>query len=229
MTEDDLSPERFTPEALRWATPGSSAEEPDGWGWSGAVTREESNPALEAIVAAGPSCSDPIPEAPKPEILEEPGVWLVPRPLPRGTIVLANPVPSGRRDSPTTPAPGSPISSWAGGAFSSRLMNPGEDRGGVRLRRSSLWTTPERLQRAVGPPSRPGGAPRWQPSSRCGGAGGDAGEPPPGKRRWGGRGAMVNGWGFNFQESTQCGPNRWPTGPGAPDDWLTRTWTGASR
>jgi zinc protease len=224
MTEDDLSPERFNPESIRWAHARVFCRENLMLGVAGAVTWEEIHPRLEAIVARWPSCSAPLPQAPEPEILEEPGVWLVPRPLPQSTIVLAHPVPLRQEDSADFASSRIANLILGGGGFSSRLMTRVRIEQGFAYAVSSLWTTPERYDGLVGATLQTGSGTTVAAVQSVLEVLEEMRESPPRAEEVGEAvDAMVNGWAFNFQESTQVVARQMAyRASGLPDDWLTR-------
>lgn len=224
MTEDDLSPERFNPEALRWAHARVFCRDNLMLGVAGAVTWDEIRPRLEALVARWPACAEPVPEAPQPEILEEPGVWLIPRPLPQSTIVLAHPVPLRQEDSSEFASSRIANLILGGGGFSSRLMTRVRIEEGFAYAVSSLWTTPERYDGLVGATLQTGSGTTVAAIQSVLEVLEEMRESPPRPEEVEEAvGAMVNGWAFNFESSTQVVARQMAyRASGLPDDWLTR-------
>lgn len=224
MTEADLSPERFNPDALRWAHARVFCRENLMLGVAGAVTWDEIRPRLERIVARWPACPDPLPEAPQPEILEEPGVWLIPRQLPQSTIVLAHPVPLRQEDSSDYASSRIANLILGGGGFSSRLMTRVRIEQGFAYAVSSLWTTPERYDGLVGATLQTGSGTTVAAIQSVLEVMEEMRERPPRADEVGEAvDAMVNGWAFNFESSTQVVARQMAyRASGLPDDWLTR-------
>lgn len=224
LTEADLSPERFNPDALRWAHGRIFCRENLMLGVAGAVTWEETLPRVEALVARWPSCAEPLPEPPAPAILEEPGVWLIPRPLPQSTIVLAHPVPLRQEDSAEYASSRIANIILGGGGFSSRLMTRVRIEEGYAYGVSSLWTTPEPYDGLVGATLQTGSGTTVAAIQSVLQVLEEMRQRPPRDEEVGEAvGAMVNGWAFNFESSTQVVARQMAyRASGLPDDWLTR-------
>lgn len=224
MTEADLSPERFNPDALRWAHTRVFCRENLMLGVAGAISWEEAAPRLEALVSRWPACPDPLPEPPAPEILEEPGVWLIPRPLPQSTIVLAHPVPLRQEDSSDYASSRIANLILGGGGFSSRLMTRVRIEEGFAYAVSSLWTTPERYDGLVGATLQTGSGTTVAAIQSVLEVLEEMRDSPPRQDEVGEAvEAMVNGWAFNFESSTQVVARQMAyRASGLPDDWLTR-------
>jgi len=224
MTEMDLSPERFNRESLLRAHGRIFCRDNVMLGVAGAVAWDEIAPRLESILDRWPPCREPIPESPSPNILEEPGVWLIPRPLPQSTVVLAHPVPLRQEDSREFASSRIANLILGGGGFSSRLMTRVRIERGLAYSVTSLWTAPERYDGLVGATVQTGSGTTIAAIQSILEVLGELRESPPRDDEVAEAvSALVNGWAFNFESPAQVVARQMAyRASKLPDDWLVR-------
>ena len=224
MTEVDLSPERFNRESLLRAHGRIFCRDNVMLGVAGAVDWEEIAPRLESLLDRWPPCREPVPEPPPPTILEEPGVWLIPRPLPQSTVVLAHPVPLRQEDSRDFASSRIANLILGGGGFSSRLMTRVRIEEGYAYSVASLWTTPDRYDGLVGATVQTGSGTTIAAIQAILEVMGEMGESPPRNEEvTEAVDALVNGWAFNFESPAQVVVRQMAyRASELPDDWLVR-------
>lgn len=156
MTTDDLAPERVAPERLRDVHGRIVCRDHLVLGVAGDVTWARVEPLLTAMVRSLPPCTEPLPDAPLPEIRREPGVFLIPRELDQSTVVVAHTTPLRQGATPEFFASRIGNTLLGAGGFSSRLLSRLRTEEGFAYSAASLWTTPERYDGLVGATTRTG-------------------------------------------------------------------------
>lgn len=119
-------------------------------GASGDVSWRELEVLLEAILSDWPPCTEELPLSPLPDILREPGVFLIPKDLEQSVIVMAHPTAVRLGESADYYAAQIGNSILGSGGFSSRLLARVRTEEGYAYSASSLWTMPRRYDGLVG-------------------------------------------------------------------------------
>lgn len=224
LAEADLVPERFNQEVLLAAHARIFCRENLMLGVGGDLSWEEASRHLASFVERWPPCAEEVPEGPEPQILEEPGVWLIPLAVPQSTVVLAHPVPLRQEDSRRYVASRIANQILGGGGFSSRLMTRVRAEEGYAYSVSSLWTAPERYDGLVGATVQTGSGTTiaairsiLQVIEEMRSA------PPLEEEVSDAVDGLVNGYAFNFDSPAQVVLRRMAFRVSElPDDWLTR-------
>jgi zinc protease len=228
MTPDDLAPERMAPERFRWLQERILCPDRLILGVAGDVSWEQISPLLEEFAADWPTCSEPLPDPPVPDVGAPPGIYLIPRPVNQSTVVLAHPTELRQDDSRAYFASRVGNVILGAGGFTSRLLNRIRTREGLAYGASSLWTVPLRYDGLLGATTRTRGettvdairliVETMEEMAR---------EPPTAEEVETTVDESVNGFVFNFQSPAQVVARRiaYRAG-GLPDDWLTRYVSG---
>jgi zinc protease len=224
LTEEDLVPERFNRDVLLASHARIFCRENLMLGVGGDLAWEEASVRLASLVERWPPCAESVPEGPEPEILDEPGVWLIPLAVPQSTVVLAHPVPLRQEDSKRYVSSRIANMILGGGGFSSRLMSRVRAEQGYAYAVSSLWTAPERYDGLVGATVQTGSGTtvaairsilEVMEAMRS--------APPREDEVTDAVDALVNGYAFNFDSPAQVVLRRMAFRISElPDDWLTR-------
>lgn len=224
LDEHDLAEDRFNSEVLHAIHQRIFCRENLLLGVSGDLSWEEARPRLEAFLEGWPACVQTVPEPPEPRILEEAGVWILPRPIPQSTVVLAHPVPLRLEDSPAFAASRIANLILGGGGFSSRLVARVRVEQGYAYSVASLWTTPERYDGLVGATVQTSaGTTVAAIRSVLEVMEGFRASPPPPREVDDAVAALVNGYAFNFDSPAQVVARRIShRASRLPDDWLGR-------
>lgn len=154
LAEEDLSPALLSSERMRWVHARIFCRENLMLGVTGAVSWNDVRPYLERLVEDWPSCPDPLPETPEPEVRRAPGVFLIPRPLEQSTVVLAHATDLRQEDSRAYFASRIGNAILGASGLSSRLLTRVRTEEGLAYSASSLWTTPIRHDGLVGATTR---------------------------------------------------------------------------
>lgn len=155
MTEEDLAPERVTPERFREIHRRIACRENLTLGFTGDITWDEAGPMADDILARFPVCPSQLPEAPLPDIRREAGVFVVERPgLEQAVIVMAHPTDVRLEDDEEYFSALVGNSILGGGGFSSRILQRVRTEEGFAYSATSLWTTPRRHEGIVGAMTR---------------------------------------------------------------------------
>ena len=105
---------------------------------------------LRAFLSGWPACEGTLPEPPVPDILDNPGVYLIPRELDQTTIVMAHRSSIRQADSRDYFASRIANSILGSGGFSSRILNRVRTELGLSYSAGSFWTTPDDNDGIVG-------------------------------------------------------------------------------
>ena len=149
MTEQDLAPEVLDVGSLRSLHARILCRENILLGVTGDVSWQDMDALLRPTLKGWPRCAQALPEAPVPEIRQDGGVFVIPRPLEQTVIVMAHPTEVTLGDSDYFPAQIGNTILGAGG-FSSRLVARVRTEEGYAYSAASLWTTPRRYQGLLG-------------------------------------------------------------------------------
>jgi predicted Zn-dependent peptidase len=150
MRETDLTPQRFSVEALRDVHGRVFCPENLILGVVGDVRWSEVEPLLEQLVEGWPSCQGSLLDPRIPEMRSEGGVFLIPRDLGQSTVVMAQRGGISQRETPDYFASRIGNSILGGSGFTSRILTQVRTERGYAYSASSLWTTPERYEGIVG-------------------------------------------------------------------------------
>jgi predicted Zn-dependent peptidase len=150
MNEGDLTPERFSREALQEAggrilCPGNLV-----LGVVGDADWSEVEPLLEEMVRGWPPCSGQLQEPPPPKMRETRRVFLIPRDLTQSTVIMAEPGGISQSSDPEYFASRIGNSILGASGFSSRLLSRLRTEMGYAYSASSLWTAPSQYEGIVG-------------------------------------------------------------------------------
>ncbi len=143
MAPDDLEPEDLSPEKLRAAHRRILCRDNLSLGASGNLEWEEIEPHLRAFLSGWPPCAEALPEAPTADVLDRPGVHLIPRELEQTTIVMAHRSSLRQEDSRDYFASRIANSILGSAGFSSRIVNRVRTELGLSYSAGSFWTTPD--------------------------------------------------------------------------------------
>ena len=150
MDAADLEPEDLSRERLEWVHQRVICPDNLILGVTGDVPWVDMLPRVERLVEGLPSCAEPLPPSPVPNIRQEPGVFLIPRTLDQSTVVMAHVADMRRGDDPAYYASRIGNSILGSGGFSSRLMERVRTERGYAYSASSFWTTPVTYDGLVG-------------------------------------------------------------------------------
>lgn len=150
MAPGDLEPEDLSREKLLAAHGRILCRDNLTLGVSGNVAWEETETHLRGFLSGWPACEEALPEAPAPDILDEPGVYLIPRELDQTTIVMAHRSSVRQEDSSDYFASRIANSILGSGGFSSRILNRVRTELGLSYSAGSFWTTPDDNDGIVG-------------------------------------------------------------------------------
>lgn len=224
LDEEDLDAERFNRDVMLASHARIFCRENLMLGVGGDLTWEEASATLTSFVERWPPCLEEVPEGPEPEILEEPGVWLIPLSVPQSTVVLAHPVPLRQEDSGRYVSSRIANQILGGGGFSSRLMSRVRAEQGYAYSVSSLWTAPERYDGLVGATVQTGSGTTVAAIRSILEVMEEMRSAPPLEEEVSDAiDALVNGYAFNFDSPAQVVLRRMAFRVSElPDDWLTR-------
>ena len=146
----DLEPEDLTTEALQSVHGRIYCVGNLTLGVTGDITWGEMRPKLEALVADWPPCGRALSEPPLPNVVAEPGVYLVSRKLEQSTVVIgrASTVRQGDEANYFASRIGNAILGGAG--MTSRLVTRVRTEQGLAYSAASVWTAPRRSTGLVG-------------------------------------------------------------------------------
>lgn len=221
MAEGDLTPEALSPERLRYLHGRILCRENLLLGVTGDVSWDEARALLTAMLRAWPSCPEPLPETPVPDIREGGGVFVIARPLEQSVLVMAHTTEVNLGDPDYFPAQIGNTILGAGG-FSSRLLSRVRTEEGYAYSAASLWTMPRRYKGLIGAVTRTrpeNAAPALRLILEILG---EARDEPPAEDEVGTAVAQIaNGFVFNFETATQVVSRRMAfLAQELPDDWL---------
>ena len=150
MAPGDLEPEDLSIENLRAAHGRILCRDNLSLGVSGNLAWEEVEPHLRIFLSGWPPCREALPEPPVPDILDQPGIHLIPRDLDQSTIVMAHRSAIRQEDSRDYFASRIANSILGSAGFSSRILNRVRTELGLSYSAGSFWTTPDDNDGIVG-------------------------------------------------------------------------------
>lgn len=224
MTEEDLAPEKLTPEAFRWLHRRIFCRENMVLGVSGDLGWERAKALLGRALAGWPQCPAPLPEEETSPPRDDPAVFVIPREVSQSVVIMAE--PSGILRSDTAAYAASRIANaiLGGGGFTSRLMSRVRTDEGLAYSVSSLWTTPSDEEGVAGAVAQT----RADATSRTAALVLEVmremvREPPTAEEVRTAVDEIANGFVFNFQNAAQIVSRKLLyRSAGLPDDWLQR-------
>lgn len=228
MDVDDLARERLTPDAFARVHRRVLCRENLTLGVTGDVDGAGVEELLEAFVRRVPSCAEPLPDPPIPEIRRARGVFLIEKPIDQAVIAMAHPAGVRLEDEPEYYAAMIGNAILGGGGFSSRLLGRVRTEEGYAYSASSLWTTPRRHEGLVGAVTRtrpenvaPAIEAILETMTEL------TREPPTPDELETTVSRIVNGFVFNFDTpSSIVARSMFYLAQDLPQDWLERYWTG---
>ena len=231
MAPGDLEPNDLSRENLRAAHRRILCRDNLSLGVSGNLEWEEIEPHLRGFLSGWPPCAEPLPEPPVPDILDEPGIFLIPRELEQTTIVMAHRSPVRQEDSRDYFASRIANSILGSGGFSSRILNRVRTELGLSYSAGSFWTTPEGNDGIVGALTRTKGESTIAATRAILEVMEEMrGSPPAREEVESAVEAASNGFSFNFQGAMQVVSRRvLHEARALPDNWLERYIAGVQR
>ena len=231
MEPADLDPEDLSRENLLAAHRRILCRDNLTLGASGNLDWERMEPHLRAFLAGWPACEQTLPEAPVPDILDAPGVYLIPRELEQTTIVMAHRSSVRQEDSSDYFASRIANSILGSGGFSSRILNRVRTELGLSYSAGSFWTTPDDNDGIVGALTRTKAESTVAATRAILEVMREMRDSPPGRDEV--RAAIEaasNGFSFNFQGAMQVVSRRvLHDAQELPEDWLERYVAGVQR
>lgn len=153
LGDDDLDPATLSGESLRFLHARIVCRENLLLGVTGDVPWDRLQAHFSRLLEGWPRCAEPLPPLPSPDIRDEGGVFLIPRPLEQSVLVMAHPTDVRLGDGDYFAAQIGNAVLGAGG-FSSRLLTRVRTQEGYAYSASSLWTSPRRYRGLVGAVTR---------------------------------------------------------------------------
>lgn len=150
MGPGDLDPQDLSREILLAAHGRILCRDNLTLGVSGNLEWEAIEAQLRGFLSGWPACEEALPEPPVPDILDEPGIYLIPRELEQTTIVMAHRSSVRQEDSRDYFASRIANSILGSGGFSSRILNRVRTELGLSYSAGSFWTTPDDNDGIVG-------------------------------------------------------------------------------
>jgi zinc protease len=228
MSENDLAPERVSPERFRRVHRDVICRDNLVLGVTGDASWPDVAGLIDDFVARVPSCPADLPEAPLPEVRREPGIFVIDKDVEQAVIVLAHATDVRLADDPAYFSAILGNSILGGGGFSSRITRRVRTEEGYAYSATSLWTTPRRYAGLLGAVT--GTSPEnTVPAIRVIlGTMEELRRSPPtdGEVRTT-IDRIVNGFVFNFDTPGQIVSRMmYYLAQDLPDDWLHRYWRG---
>ena len=231
MAPADLEPGDLSRENLRAAHRRILCRDNLTLGVSGNLEWEEIEPHLRGFLSGWPPCEEALPEAPVPDILDDPGIFLIPRELEQTTIVMAHRSQVRQGDSRDYFASRIANSILGSGGFSSRILNRVRTELGLSYSASSFWTTPDENDGIVGALTRTKGESTITATRAILDVMEEMrSEPPARDEVESAVEAATNGFSFNFQGAMQVVSRRiLHEARELPENWLERYIAGVQR
>lgn len=231
MEPADLEPEDLSRENLLAAHGRILCRTNLTLGVSGNLEWEEIEAHLREFLSGWPACDETLPEAPIPDILDAPGVYLIPRELDQTTIVMAHRSSIRQEDSRDYFA--SRIANFilGSGGFSSRILNRVRTELGLSYSAGSFWTTPDDNDGIVGALTRTKSESTIAATRAILEVMEEMRNSPPARDEVEAAvEAASNGFSFNFQGAMQVVSRRvLHDARELPEDWLERYVAGVQR
>ena len=192
---------------------------------------EEIEPLLRSFLSGWPSCENPLRESPIPDILDSPGIFLIPRELEQTTIVMAHRSSVRQGDSREYFSSRIANSILGSSGFSSRILNRVRTELGLSYSAGSFWTTPDESEGIVGALTRTRGESTIAATRAILEVMEDMRRSPPARAEVEAAvEAATNGFSFNFQGAMQVVSRRvLHRAQELPEDWLERYLAGVQR
>jgi len=231
MRSSDLTPEKLTPDMLRWVHQRIFCPENMIMGVAGDISWSRARKLLDDLLDQWPECAEKLPE-PRIEKPGSPrGVYLIPRPLNQSTVVMAEPGGVRRGDDEAYFASRIANSILGGSGFTSRLMNRVRSEAGLAYSVSSLWTAPPETQGIVGAITQTRSSSTIDATRMILDVMKKMTEEPPGADEvQTAIDEIVNGFVFNFEQAGQVVSRQmFYAVEDLPDDWLDRYVKGIQR
>ncbi len=150
MGPDDLEPEDLSRATLLAVHGRILCRDNLTLGVTANLAWEDIEPQLRGFLADWPPCEAALPEPPVPDILNTPGVYLIPRELDQTTIVMAHRTAIRQEDSQDYFSSRIANSILGSSGFSSRILNRVRTELGLSYSAGSFWTTPSESDGIVG-------------------------------------------------------------------------------
>ena len=231
MAPADLEPDDLSRETLLAAHGRVLCRDNLSLGVTGNLEWGDIEPHLRTFLSGWPPCEGTLPESPVPEILDQPGVYLIPRELDQTTIVMAHRSSIRQEDSRDYFASRIANSILGSGGFSSRIMNRVRTELGLAYSAGSFWTTPDDNEGIVGALTRTRGESTIAATQAILDVMQEMRRSPPSRDEVESAvEAASNGFSFNFQGAMQVVSRRvLHDAQELPDDWLERYVAGVQR
>ena len=231
MGPGDLEPEDLSRENLLAAHGRILCRDNLTLGVSGNLEWATIEPHLRGFLSGWPACEGTLPERPVPDILDEPGIYLIPRELEQTTIVMAHRSSIRQADSREYFASRIANSILGSGGFSSRILNRVRTELGLSYSAGSFWTTPDDNDGIVGALTRTKGESTIAATRAILDVMEEMRNAPPGRDEVEAAvEAATNGFSFNFQGAMQVVSRRvLQEAQELPEDWLERYVAGVQR
>ena len=231
MAPADLEPEDLSQETLLAAHGRILCRDNLTLGVSGNLEWEDVEPQLRGFLSDWPPCEEALPEPPVPEILDQPGIYLIPRELEQTTIVMAHRSSIHQEDSRDYFASRIANSILGSGGFSSRILNRVRTELGLSYSAGSFWTTPDDNDGIVGALTRTKGESTIAATQAILDVMEEMRSSPPARDEVESAvEAASNGFSFNFQGAMQVVSRRVVhEAQELPEDWLERYVAGVQR
>lgn len=224
MAEEDLAPEKLTPEDLRWLHRRIFCRDNMVLGVAGDLDWERAKALLAGALAGWPDCPAPLPEEDTSPPRDDPGVFVLHREASQSVVIMAEPSGITRGDTAAYTASRIANAILGGGGFTSRLVSRVRTDEGLAYSVSSLWTTPSEEEGIVGAVAQT----RADATSRTAGLVLEVmremvREAPTSQEVRTAVEGIANGFVFNFQSAAQIVSRKLLyRSSGLPDDWLER-------
>ena len=231
MEPGDLEPEDLSRETLFAAHGRILCRDNLTLGVSGNLEWEEIEPHLREFLSAWPACEEALPEPPVPDILDDPGIYLIPRELDQTTIVMAHRSSIRQADSRDYFASRIANSILGSAGFSSRILNRVRTELGLSYSAGSFWTTPDDNDGIVGALTRTKAESTIAATQAILEVMEEMRNAPPARDEVEAAvEAASNGFSFNFQGAMQVVSRRvLHQAQELPEDWLERYIAGVQR
>ena len=154
MAAEDLAPDVLSQQRLHDVHARIVCRDNLLLGLTGDLVWAEAEEVVRRFVARVPECSEPLPEAPIPDVRAIPGVHLMHKEIDQSVIVMAHPTDLPLADDPEYFAATIGNAILGAGGFSSRIMDRVRTERGYAYSASSLWTTPRRYPGLLGAVTR---------------------------------------------------------------------------
>ncbi len=224
MEAADLEPEDLSETRLLAGHAAVMCRDNLSLGVTGDVAWADVEPRLRALLSDWPRCEMSLPDPKTPDILGEPGVYLIPKPLAQTTVVMAHPSAVRQEDSEDYYSSRIANSILGASGFSSRILSRVRTELGLAYSAGSLWTAPAENDGIVGALTSTKSETTVAAVRAILEVMEEMRESPPTEEEVSTAvDAAANGFGFNFQSATQIVSRLMLfRARELPDDWLER-------